>query len=96
MNQFVSDVENGKHIENGWPNWNYGVSKLGLIAYTKILAREENNILCNACCPGSCATDFSSHYGPKTAEEGARTVTKTALVSEVTGEFYEDEAIAVW
>lgn len=56
MNEFVVDVESGRHTELGWPNTCYGTSKLGVIAMTKILARDEPEILVNCCCPGYCQT----------------------------------------
>lgn len=36
MTKFVDDVEGGRHQEEDWPSSNYGMSKLGLIAYTKV------------------------------------------------------------
>ncbi|MEM7655641.1 MAG: hypothetical protein AAF399_05890 [Bacteroidota bacterium] len=35
MTDFVHDVKAGRHEQNGWPNFCYGMSKLGVIAYTK-------------------------------------------------------------
>lgn len=45
-NKFLTDVQQGVHAKNGWPNSNYGMSKLALIALTKIWARRElpNNV----------------------------------------------------
>ena len=39
MTEFVSDVKAGRHSEQGWPNTCYGMSKLGLIAYTNVRRR---------------------------------------------------------
>lgn len=36
MAQFVGDVKAGRHQGGGWPNTCYGMSKLGVIAYTKV------------------------------------------------------------
>lgn len=41
MTQFRDDVAAGKHSINKWPGTCYGMSKLGLIAYTKLMARGE-------------------------------------------------------
>jgi len=41
MNDFVKAAENGKHEE--WAGTCYGMSKLGIIAMTKILARDYNH-----------------------------------------------------
>jgi predicted 3-demethylubiquinone-9 3-methyltransferase (glyoxalase superfamily) len=39
--KFVSDVAQGKHKEEGWPNSTYGVSKIAVSALTRVLARQE-------------------------------------------------------
>eukprot|EP01035_Chromulina_nebulosa_P017532 gene17532-23094_t len=98
LNQFVVDVKNEKHKENGWPNSCYGISKLGVIALTKVLARNYPNIIINACCPGYCKTDMSSHGGNRSAEEGARTpfYLSTLTTGSVTGKFFYDEKEIVW
>lgn len=36
MNKFVEDVKAGNHQSEGWPSTCYGMSKLGLIAYTNV------------------------------------------------------------
>lgn len=58
MNKFIIDVESNQHEANGWPNTCYGMSKLGVIAMTKVLAREEmkipnSKLVITACCPGN-------------------------------------------
>ena len=40
MAEFVADVKAGRHSEEGWPNTCYGMSKLGLIAYTNVRKKE--------------------------------------------------------
>lgn len=37
MQAFLNDVESGVHESMGWPNSNYGMSKLGVIALTKVI-----------------------------------------------------------
>eukprot|EP01034_Spumella_vulgaris_P030089 gene30089-37249_t len=96
---FVTAVEDGTHAEKGFPNSNYGFSKLILIAATKIYARQEPRILINACCPGYCDTDMTAHKGPRTAVDGAKNATLLVFLpegSEVTGKFYANEAEIVW
>ena len=39
------------------PHRCYGVSKMGVIALTRVLAREEPTLLVNSADPGYCATD---------------------------------------
>ena len=75
MNEFISDVQkgSGKHAENGWPNTGYGVSKVGIIAMTKILSREYPQLMVNSVDPGYCATDQNNNQGFVPAERGAMT-----------------------
>ena len=73
MRAFVRDAEAGEHVANGWPNTCYGVSKLGLIALTRVLARDEPSIMVNAVDPGWCKTDQNLMQGPVSAERGATT-----------------------
>ena len=97
MNEFVQDVESGQHELKGWPNSCYGMSKLGVVALTKILARDEKDILINTCCPGYCKTDMSSNRGTRSAEAGAQTPAYLALapLSE-SGKFFYDEHEIQW
>lgn len=73
MDHFVRDVEAGVHADNGWPNTCYGVSKMGLIALTRVLAREEPRLMVNSADPGFCATDQNQMQGYISAAEGAET-----------------------
>ena len=96
MNEFISEVES-VGTGNSWSNTCYGMSKLGVIALTKVMARENPGILINACCPGWCATDMSSHGGPRTAERGSETPVMLSLGELVgSGGFYFDEALLSW
>eukprot|EP00471_Norrisiella_sphaerica_P002076 CAMPEP_0184484438 /NCGR_PEP_ID=MMETSP0113_2-20130426/6156_1 /TAXON_ID=91329 /ORGANISM="Norrisiella sphaerica, Strain BC52" /LENGTH=277 /DNA_ID=CAMNT_0026865431 /DNA_START=275 /DNA_END=1108 /DNA_ORIENTATION=+ len=81
VTNFCEDVKAGKHSSNGWANSCYGTSKLAVIFLTQILAKQlkERNILCNSMCPGYCATDMSSHKGPRSAAQGADTAAWLAL-----------------
>ena len=88
MNDFVSAAKSGNHKEQGWPNTGYGVSKVGIIAMTKILARQQykddgsssssnnssnNKLMINSVDPGYCATDQNNNQGYVSAERGAQT-----------------------
>ncbi|CAE7889850.1 CBR1 [Symbiodinium microadriaticum] len=99
VQSFVAAVQSGKHREQGWGNSNYGMSKLAVIAYTKMLAREEGSAMrINAICPGYCRTDMSSNRGGQSPEVGARTATTAALLSAQgpTGAFFEHERESSW
>lgn len=39
ITKFVEDVKAGRHASEGWPGTCYGMSKLALIAYTKVMER---------------------------------------------------------
>ncbi len=40
MDEFISAVREGNHLEKGWPNTFYGTTKIGETAMTKVFARE--------------------------------------------------------
>jgi NAD(P)-dependent dehydrogenase (short-subunit alcohol dehydrogenase family) len=99
VNKFESDVMKGQHIEEGWGNSNYGMSKLALIAATKVWAREEaiNGISVNCCCPGYCGTDMTSHKGPRSPWEGAKNaVIPATMDNPPSGEFFSDFRVSTW
>jgi carbonyl reductase 1 len=99
VNQFEADVQAGNHKAQGWSNSNYGMSKLALVAATKIWARQEaaNHVSVNCICPGYCATDMSSHRGPRSAEDGAKNAVLPATMEHPpTGEFFADLKIRQW
>merc|ERR1712130_1001227 len=64
----------------GWWNSAYGMSKLGLSAYSRILSRDKlnvtpYNIFVASYCPGFVATDMTANYGkniPLGPDDGAR------------------------
>ena len=99
MEAFVRDAEAGVHADNGWPNTCYGVSKMGLIALTQVLAKEEPKVMVNSVDPGFCATDQNQNQGYISAAEGAVT---PALLAHATFEeghvsglhFYEGRQIS--
>ena len=76
-----------------------GLSKLALIAASNVLAQAEPQLRVNACCPGYCDTDMSSHKGPRPPEVGARNALMLILSPRdqcPTGAFYENEAPSTW
>jgi len=101
MNLFVVDVKSGRHSGAGWPSTCYGMSKLGVIALTRVLAREHRDMSVTSCCPGYCDTDMTSHKGPRSPEEGARTPAMLATLPHdsalaASGKFFENEAESEW
>ncbi|KAK4885654.1 hypothetical protein RN001_001925 [Aquatica leii] len=85
MHQFVRDAKDNKHVEKGWGNSMYVVSKVAVSALTVIQQKEfdkdpkKRNISANSVHPGYVATDMSSYKGPLTIEEGARAPLYLAL-----------------
>merc|ERR1712129_452261 len=99
MRQFVSDVEHGVHTREGWGHTCYGMSKLGLIALTRVLAREEPQMMVNCADPGYCATDMNANSGYDPPEKGARTTAYLALLpseERVSGTVWYDGAESAW
>jgi len=99
LHSFVADVEGGVHAAQGWPNTCYGMSKLGLIALTRVIARLEPTIAVNSCDPGYCATDQNNNRGTRSAERGATTPVLLALRNPeecVSGKHFLDESEINW
>lgn len=62
------EIRNGKSKESGWPGGysaGYAATKAAQTALTRILARENPNLLINCCCPGWVNTDMGAHSGGK-------------------------------
>lgn len=95
---FVDDVKAGSHAARGFPNSCYGMSKLCLVAFTKIMAKLEPEMQVNCCCPGYVATSMSSFKGTKTPAEGAVTPTLLATLEDkgVTGQFWAEGREVEW
>lgn len=97
--KFEQAAQAGIHKREGFSNSNYGMSKLSLIAYTMMVAREEGQLLqVNCCCPGWCNTDMSSHSGPRHPNDGAANAAMLALLppNGPTGVFVQNEKISRW
>ena len=71
LDGFVSAVKDNTFKEKGYSETMYGMSKLGEIALTKIVAREQKGELDGVycMCPGYCITDMTSHRGSRTPAE---------------------------
>ncbi|XP_018327903.1 carbonyl reductase [NADPH] 1-like [Agrilus planipennis] len=104
MQEFVRLAKEGADISNTWGNSTYVVSKVGLSALTFIQQREfdaetpSRNISVNCCHPGYVDTDMTSHKGPLTVEEGARSSLYLALENHgLKGKFvWEDCSLIEW
>jgi carbonyl reductase 1 len=101
MKDFVKAVETGVHSQQGWPNTCYGMSKLGVIALTRVLSRDFPRIMVNSVDPGYCATEQNNHQGTRPADRGAVTPLLLATLDEskmghVTGKHWMDEHEISW
>ncbi len=96
MDDFVAAAQEGNHREQGWPNTGYGVSKVGIIAMTKILARAHPSIKINSVDPGYCATDQNNNQGVIPAERGSVTPYLLATLEEefTNKHWYQEQEIA--
>jgi carbonyl reductase 1 len=81
--QYVSAVKNGKQEAEGFgaPPKSYQVSKALMNALTFVLAKENEGVAINCCCPGWVDSDMGNQIGrpPKTLAEGARIPTRLAI-----------------
>ena len=100
LNRFVRDVEAGRHLERGWPTNAYRISKVGLNALTRLLARElaASAVRVNAVSPGWVRTAMGGSGATRTVEEGARGIVWAALVGPdgPTGGFFRDGHPIPW
>jgi carbonyl reductase 1 len=102
IESFVRDVAAGTHAQSGWPSSAYRVSKVGLNALTRILAREleadPRHILVNAACPGWVRTSMGGPAAPRSAQKGAETPAWLALLPDggPSGRFFRDEREIAW
>ncbi|KAL3943544.1 MAG: hypothetical protein SGBAC_002402 [Bacillariaceae sp.] len=98
MKDFVKAAKEGNHKQNGWPNTGYGVSKVGIIAMTKILARKYPKLMVNSVDPGYCRTDQNANQGFVPPERGATTPFLLATMIDGSQKFsglhwYEEQAV---
>ncbi|KAL3349020.1 hypothetical protein AABB24_022260 [Solanum stoloniferum] len=82
LNEFLKDFTENSIEDKGWPSYfaPYKVSKAALIAYTRVLGSKYPNFRVNSVCPGYCGTDMTAYTGSLTAEEGAESLVKLALL----------------
>jgi len=98
VEKFQNDVAAKTHKANGWSSSNYGMSKLALIAATKVLARKFPKARINSCCPGYCDTDMTSHKGPRPPAVGAKNALVLCDIPDdgPTGEFWKNMEECKW
>jgi carbonyl reductase 1 len=99
MQSFIAGVAHGRHSQQGWPSSAYKVSKAGLNALTRIMARQlsARRIAVNAVCPGWVRTRMGGQSAPRHVGEGAASIVWAAHVdAATTGGFFRDGKPISW
>ncbi|XP_054013868.1 carbonyl reductase [NADPH] 3-like [Hylaeus anthracinus] len=105
MREFVDAAKADKHVEKGWGNRAYTVSKVGVSALARVHQRMFNSdsredLVVNAVHPGYVDTDMTSHMGNLTPDQGATAPTFCALLPENTdikGKYiWYDKSLVEW
>ncbi len=97
LESFVREVGAGAHARHGWPSNAYSVSKVGMNALVRVMARElegdPRGILVNSADPGWVRTRMGGRSAPLSVEEGAKTPVYLALLPSggPTGGFFAHE-----
>jgi carbonyl reductase 1 len=99
---YLHHVSNSTDISTGFPSErSYGVSKSAINVFTKILAKENPDVLINCCCPGWIDTGMGDLVStrkvrpPKTPEQGAVIPVKLAVgeIGGVSGAYWANESV---
>ncbi|MDC0716314.1 SDR family NAD(P)-dependent oxidoreductase [Nannocystis bainbridge] len=101
MQQFVDDVQAGRHREAGWPGTAYGTSKIGVTALAHLLARDlagdPRHLDIVAVCPGWVRTAMGGPNAERTVEVGAASILGgLEAPRDDPHRFYRDGAHASW
>jgi carbonyl reductase 1 len=97
VDEYERDVLARNHLEKGWGNSCYGMSKLALIAATKVWAHQEPDIKVDCCDPGYCKTDMTHMRGERDPADGAKCIVMPAtMANPPTGQIFSDYMIASW
>ena len=98
MESFVADVARGAHERAGWPSSAYSVSKVGLNALVRVLARDlGGRVRVNAVCPGWVRTDMGGPHAERDVGEGAASIVAIAAPAEgPNGGFFRDGRAIPW
>lgn len=98
MHEYEDAVKQGKDEAAGFPKQHaYSVSKACINAFTGILAKQNDGLTINCCCPGWVDTDMGGMMGkpPKTPQDGAKIPVRLAFgdIDGVTGRYWANDSI---
>lgn len=105
MHEFVDAAKTNTHLEKGWANSAYVVSKVGVSALARVHQKifdsdSRQDLVVNAVHPGYVATDMTSHRGTLTPDQGAEAPVFCALLPENTnikGKYiWYDKSLVDW
>jgi NAD(P)-dependent dehydrogenase (short-subunit alcohol dehydrogenase family) len=96
LDEFVADVAGERFRRRGWPDSAYAVSKAGMNALTRILAREHPRLRINAVSPGWVRTRMGGSGAPRSVAEGAASIVWAASPDAPTGGFFRDGRPIPW
>jgi NAD(P)-dependent dehydrogenase (short-subunit alcohol dehydrogenase family) len=99
VGEFVDAVAAGTHGKAGWPSSAYRVSKAGVIALAKVLARDlqPRRIRVVSACPGWVKTRMGGRHAPSSVEEGTDTIVWAATdPAAASGGFFRGRRPAKW
>ncbi|PLB41290.1 NAD(P)-binding protein [Aspergillus candidus] len=98
IDEYSKSADQKTATMSGWPALAYSVSKAAINAGTRILARDNPNLLINCCCPGWVSTTLGTQAGqpPKSVEEGAKIPLRLAVgdIEQVSGRYWADDSVA--
>ncbi len=97
----IINVSSGAGQLDGEPqSWApaYCISKTALNMLTQQLTAALPNVMVNSMCPGWCRTEMGGSDAPRTADEGAETLTWLALEAphDLRGKFVKDLVVIPW
>lgn len=97
----VINVSSGAGQLDGEPQaWApaYSISKTALNMLTQQLTAALPNVMVNSMCPGWCRTEMGGDSAPRSADEGAATLTWLALNAphSLRGKFVKDRQVIAW
>ena len=103
LEEFAEGVRDGNYAQKGFPRTIYGMSKVGINIFARVLSNYEqikaNKIQVYTMCPGYCDTDMTSHKGPRSIQEGALTAINLIelpfeVKPEFQGQFFENQGLS--